>query len=113
MKSLFLKLSIILTIFFTLNSCKKENNLLTSGQIISTELKEVIKKNNIIYVQCRKISGDGKLIYWDGSKDFEVLDELIRVDDDWYNLNYLISFYTFPYSDSETSDGKQLVIKFE
>ena len=95
-------------LFFTLCllSCK-EDSMMTSGQRMISELQSVIAEQEAIEVQVRTAGQDG---FPGGSSDFSFQNESIRVGDQYYNVNRLISYWVDTYT--KEINGREYEVKY-
>ena len=86
MKNNFLVTLFLLISILMLSSCTKEHEYFTSGQLIGIKLQQIIIDNNIELVERRTTDRISSGLAY---ASFEIKDEMIRIKDYWYNLNYL------------------------
>lgn len=90
MKSNIAKSILAFTIIFILSGCQEKNEYFTSGEQIAIELQDVINSNNIRYIRIDSYEQHGGP-YERATSDFEFTGGgIIRVNDHWYNLNYMV-----------------------
>jgi hypothetical protein len=93
-------------------SCSKEAEVLTSGQIISRELQQIIKENKVVRIERRTVDYPAQTQF-NGTTNFEFQDELIRLDETWYNLNYIVYSDIHPFTEESFDTQYKLVLFFE
>lgn len=110
MKNYFLKVLFALS-FGLLLSCSEDVEVLTSGQLIGKELQEIIKQNNVVRIEHRTVDDIAQTAS-NGTSDYEINNESIRLYDTWYNLNYL-AYYEVQTFQEDFDPLYKLVLYFE
>lgn len=99
--------SIVLFMALCLTSCGDDDDALTTGQRIISELQSVIAENNVVDVGISR-AGFG----WNGSgsSDFSFQNESIRVDDRYYNINRLTEYRVDSYTKNVNGQDFEIVV---
>ena len=110
-----MKNNIIVSLFLlfstlSLSSCNDEHEYLTSGQLIAKELKQIIDDNNISRIGVDNFEQFGGP-YKKATSDYEFKNELIRLYDEWYNLNFMVYSEVQTYYDND-NQGQMLMLYF-
>jgi hypothetical protein len=105
----------ILIILFS--SCKDEDTL-TSAQLIANELESIIEKNQVTVFDIRSednntVDGGIKFIQSGNERIYQFRGELICFDDRCFNLNRLIDTDLQIYQSPDDNDLPMLVLIFD
>lgn len=91
MKTIIAKSILAFMIIFILPGCQEKDEYITSEEQIAIELQDVINSNNITYMGVDSYEQYGGP-YEAATSDFEFAGGgIIRVNDKWYNLDYMVA----------------------
>jgi hypothetical protein len=111
MKKQYIKLFLFCIIVIAITSCKEEEEF-TSGQLIIIELQKFIENENITEVQTRRLNPVGGFLP-QGTRNFEFFKESIRVNNTYYNINRLVSYWVDPYFNDSNKRIYVLILQMD
>lgn len=104
---------LVLILLLLFSSCSNEDYY-TDGERIGKELQTIIDENDIEWVEKRRVENPNPT--WHTSyKNFNITGNSIFIDDEYYNLNYLTSYFTEEFTPNKPNSQAtlRLVLIFE